>query len=101
MRQTEWMSDGRSSDFSRDFFSTHFNINDLPENQARTEALWDAAKTAVVLHIAAKGGPCLWHGSADQGGESPFDRGGDSKAEPFSGARSSSVSAMGCRETLS
>jgi len=25
----------------RDFFSTHFDINYLPENQARTEALWE------------------------------------------------------------
>src|SRR5258708_31735228 len=25
----------------RDFFSNHFDINYLPENQARTEALWE------------------------------------------------------------
>jgi len=35
---------GRSVDFRRDFFSTHFDINYLPENQARTEALWDTSE---------------------------------------------------------
>jgi hypothetical protein len=33
------LADCRSSDSGRDFFSTHFDINYLPENQARTEAL--------------------------------------------------------------
>jgi len=28
----------------RDFFSTHFDINYLPENQARTEALWESSE---------------------------------------------------------
>ncbi len=28
----------------RDFFSTHFDINYLPENQARTEALWETSE---------------------------------------------------------
>jgi hypothetical protein len=28
----------------RDFFSTHFDINYLPENQARTEALWEPSE---------------------------------------------------------
>ena len=35
---------GRSVDFRRDFFSTHFDINYLPENQARTEALGDTSE---------------------------------------------------------
>ena len=28
----------------RDFFSTHFDINYLPENQDRTEALWETSE---------------------------------------------------------
>jgi hypothetical protein len=28
----------------RDFFSTHFDINYLPDNQARTEALWEPSE---------------------------------------------------------
>ena len=32
-----------------------------PQNQARTEALWEAARIAVVTHMTAKGGPRLWH----------------------------------------
>lgn len=42
--QPEWRTDRRSADFSRDFFSTHFDINYLPENQARTEALWETSE---------------------------------------------------------
>jgi len=28
----------------RDLFSTHFDINYLPKNQARTEALWETSE---------------------------------------------------------
>src|SRR6266853_3968840 len=38
----------------RDFFSTHFDINYLPENQARTEALWETSKNGG--HAACDGG---------------------------------------------
>jgi hypothetical protein len=51
----------------RDFFSTHFDINYLPENQARTEALWEASENGG--RAAYDGGRrvTLWHGFAGQG----------------------------------
>ena len=38
----------------RDFFSTHFDINYLPENQARTETLWETSENGG--HAACDGG---------------------------------------------
>jgi hypothetical protein len=38
----------------RDFFSTHFDINYLPDNQARTEALWETSENGG--HAAYDGG---------------------------------------------
>src|SRR6267154_2651400 len=67
----------------RDFFSTHFDINYLPENQARTEALWKPARMAVVLHVTAEEGSRLWHGFAGQG-RLCFQEGSGSKPEPYS-----------------
>ena len=32
-----------------------------PKKQARTEALWELPRIAVVTRMTAKGGPRLWH----------------------------------------
>jgi len=70
----------------RDFFSTHFDINYLPENQARTEALWESSEN---------GGRAAYDGgrrvtfmarfcrSRGQGGVC-FQEGSGSKPEPYS-----------------
>jgi hypothetical protein len=51
-------------------------INYLPQKQARTEALWELPRIAVVTRMTAKGGPRLWHSfwGTDWGFESPCER---------------------------
>jgi hypothetical protein len=58
----------------RDFFSTHFDINYLPENQARTEALSETSENGGRAALTAEEGSRLWHGFAGQG-ECIFKRG--------------------------
>jgi hypothetical protein len=68
----------------RDFFSTHFDINYLPENQARTEALWETSEN---------GGRAAYHGErrvtfearfCGSRREVCFQRGSRSNQKPYS-----------------
>jgi hypothetical protein len=52
-----------------------------PKNKARTEALWEAARTLVVTHMTSKGGSRLWHGLFGAT-DCLFKSGSGSKAEP-------------------
>jgi hypothetical protein len=53
---------------SRNFISTHFDINYLPETQARTEELWETARITLALHVTAEERSRSWHGFAGHGG---------------------------------
>ena len=63
-------------DSAHDFFSTHFDINYLPQKTSPHGGTWEAARIPVVTPMTAKGGPRLWHSfwGTDWGIESPCER---------------------------